>query len=635
MSLALHRLQQSRLRCLRQQCLCLPQQQIPGCLRQQSLGCLHYPTFGGSVLRLVWFKRDLRIDDHAPLAAVLEPVRWRVQDGRAPRREGVLALLLIERRIWREESAAAQHYHFYLECCDALRRALDRVGIAHLMLDCEDAVEAFEGIRCTLGPFALFSHMETGDEPTYARDRRVSAWCRRHRIVWTEYRQFGVVRGMRERKAWASQWESLMAAPCVEAPTAPDTGSLPIAPDYADPIPTLAALPGYLAACNAAPRAAELGLEAHDPPLRQRGGWQRAEEALQSFLAVRSQTYRGGISSPLRAEHSCSRLSAYLAFGCLSMRRVVHRTRATLRTLADPAHASAYHWVGQDAGQVVQMAMRQHRGLRSFLERLHWHCHFIQKLESEATIAWQNMHRGYDGLRESDFNATYFAALREGRTGWPLVDASVKMLEATGWINFRMRAMLVSVAAYPLWLHWQPVGKWLATRFLDYEPGIHWSQMQMQSGTTGINTMRVYNPVKQAQDQDPEGVFVRRWLAHLRTVPQAWILEPWLAPLEVRKELGIPDPVVDLATATRAAKARVHALRIKPEVVQEALGVVRRHASMRSENRPITVPAPARRRTARTAPTASAAHAEQLSLDLGLDQDEPRPGARPSEGDRS
>jgi len=200
------------------------------------------------------------------------------------------------------------------------------------------------------------------------------------------------------------------------------------------------------------------------------------------------------------------------------------------------------------------------------MSRLHWHCHFIQKLETEPEIEWCNMHRGYDGLREAEWNQEHFLALTQNRTGWPLVDACVVMLRETGWLNFRMRAMLVSVAAYPLWLHWKPVGDWLATQFVDYEPGIHWSQMQMQSGTTGINTTRVYNPIKQARDHDPEGRFVRRWLPLLRKVPDSWLFEPWKMPPDVQRYCGVtvgdqgsgeqfwPIPPVDLDEATRIAK---------------------------------------------------------------------------------
>jgi deoxyribodipyrimidine photo-lyase len=174
-----------------------------------------------------------------------------------------------------------------------------------------------------------------------------------------------------------------------------------------------------------------------------------------------------------------------------------------------------------------------------------------------------------------------------------MVDACVAMLRDTGWLNFRMRAMLVSVAAYPLWLHWQPVGQWLARQFLDYEPGIHWSQLQMQSGTTGINTTRVYNPIKQAQDHDPTGVFVRRWCPALRHVPDSWLLEPWRMPESVQAACGVrvsadapagapdtwPMPLVDLEMATRAAKDRLHSLRRTPDVRAGKAAIVEKHAS--------------------------------------------------------
>jgi deoxyribodipyrimidine photo-lyase len=179
-----------------------------------------------------------------------------------------------------------------------------------------------------------------------------------------------------------------------------------------------------------------------------------------------------------------------------------------------------------------------------------------------------------------------------------MVDACVTMLRETGWLNFRMRAMLVSVAAYPLWLHWREVGLWLARQFLDYEPGIHWSQMQMQSGTTGINTTRVYNPIKQAQDHDPQGLFVRRWLPAMRRVPDTWLFEPWRMPESVQLACGVrvsadapagaadawPLPLVDLAAATRLAKDRLHSLRRSPQVREGKAAIVEKHASRKIQS---------------------------------------------------
>jgi deoxyribodipyrimidine photo-lyase len=258
--------------------------------------------------------------------------------------------------------------------------------------------------------------------------------------------------------------------------------------------------------------------------------------------------------------------------------------------------------------------LRQQAGLRAFASRLYWHCHFIQKLESEPEIEWCNMHRGYDGLRENEFSEERFRALQAGQTGWPMVDACVAMLRETGWLNFRMRAMLVSVAAYPLWLHWRPVGHWLARQFLDYEPGIHWSQMQMQSGTTGINTTRVYNPIKQAQDHDPKGHFVRHWLPHLRAVPDGWILEPWKMPTAVQHRpennafLDVPRPIVDLVLTTREAKRRLYERRYQPDVRAGLQAVVERHASRKTRRDPIMEP--------RLGEAGSQQANAQLSLDL-------------------
>ncbi|MDE3233012.1 MAG: deoxyribodipyrimidine photo-lyase, partial [Pseudomonadota bacterium] len=376
--------------------------------------------------QIVWFKRDLRWQDHAALA-------------HAAARGPVRCIYIVEPGYWQLNDTALQHFEFIRESLQALNSHLQTLG-GCVEIHTGEAVEVFDRLLKETSFTEIHSHEETGNAWTYARDLHVKAWCETHRIPWHEYAQFGVVRRLKNRNHWQAAWEQHMQAPQAQPKTihfASKVNSLPFSMQA----------PAHLK---------------HNPSHRQRGGRPLALAVLRSFLNARSLGYRGGISSPLSAPDACSRLSAYLTYGCISMREVVQMTRAYIEEL--PPQAS-----------------RHRAGLQAFMSRLHWHCHFIQKLESEPEIEWQNMHRGYDGLREESFNPEYFEALKNAKTGWPMVDASVVMLRETGWLNFRMRAMLVSVAAYPLWLHWQPVGEWLATQFLDYEPGIHWSQLQMQS----------------------------------------------------------------------------------------------------------------------------------------------------------
>ena len=481
---------------------------------------------------VVWFKRDLRIFDHAPLVHAAE---------RGP----LLCLFVIEPSLWAQPDAAYQHYQFLRESLRDLYRALRaQGGRLHILIG--EVVDVLSDLNARSAFHALCSHEETGNDQSFARDRAVGVWCREHHVTWNEFPQFGVVRRLKNRDAWNIQWEKHMTAACAPVPQV-QWKKLNL------PDPEL-------------PSVSALGPAEHDPPQRQRGGRRLGLETLKSFMQERSSFYRGGISSPLRAPTACSRLSPYISFGCLSMREVVHATRQRL-------------------GSLPPEEERMRQGLTAFMSRLHWHCHFIQKLESEPELEYRNLHRGYDGLRENEWNAAHFNALVHAQTGWPLVDACVVMLKQTGWINFRMRAMLVSIAAYPLWLHWRPVGLWLARQFLDYEPGIHWSQLQMQSGTTGINTARIYNPIKQAQDHDPQGAFVRHWLPAMRRVPDNWLFEPWLMPQDVqdrcRVHIGkdLPAPIVNLEAATRAAKMRIFSLRARPDVQSAIPAIVKKHGS--------------------------------------------------------
>lgn len=487
---------------------------------------------------IVWFKRDLRVVDHAALTTAFE-------------RSPVLCIYVIEPSLWAQPDTAHQHYAFLLESLRDLDADLRRLG-GQLHVLSGEVGQVFSRLHSEQPFDAIFSHEETGNATTYQRDLALLQWCKASGVTWREFRQFGVVRRLKSREHWKKHWDSHIHAPLLPAPNANTLQFV------AWPWPK-ALLPSP----------SKLGLEQALPRWRQLGGRRLGLMVLYEFLNDRSAQYRGGISSPLSAPTACSRLSPYLALGCVSLREVVQLTYLAIQKLP------AGDW--------------QKKGLVAFVSRLHWHCHFIQKLESEPELEWRNVHRGYDGLRENDWNAAHFEALTSARTGWPLVDACVVMLRETGWLNFRMRAMLVSVAAYPLWLHWQPVGHWLAQQFLDYEPGIHWSQMQMQSGTTGINTTRVYNPIKQAQDHDPQGHFVRRWLPAMRRVPDTWLFEPWRMPQDLQDRLGltigiglefdIPLPLVDLQTATREAKAKLYDLRKMPHVRAGQAEIIDKHAS--------------------------------------------------------
>ena len=492
-------------------------------------------------LQIVWFKRDLRIQDHRPLAE-------------AARHGPVLPLLVVEPELWRQPDASGRQWAFCAESLRDLDQALRGLG-QPLVIRSGDVVEVLRTLHRRHGVAGLWSHQETGNGWTYARDRRVGAWLRNEAIGWIEHRPFGVVRRLRSRNGWARQWEALMG----EEAAAP-----PARLEWLEDID-----PGTM------PTAEALGLSEDPCPQRQQGGRRQALVELSSFLQHRGERYHRELSSPLTAFESCSRLSPHLAWGTLSMREVVQASRQRRATLASLAPARATSW---------------RRALEGFEERLHWHCHFIQKLECEPALEFRELHPATAGMRHTD--PERLAAWAEGRTGLPFVDACMRALRATGWINFRMRAMLMSVASYHLWLDWRDSGLELARMFVDYEPGIHWSQCQMQSGTTGINTIRVYNPIKQGLDHDPQGVFLRRWLPELQGVPVVHLHEPWAMDMATQARsrcvLGVdyPLPIVDVNEAAKEARERMWALREQPEFASVADAIQRRHGSRRSGLRP-------------------------------------------------
>ncbi len=490
------------------------------------------------MLQVVWFKRDLRVRDHRPLHA-------------AAARGPVLPLYVAEPSVCSAPDFGPRHWTLLAESLRELRATLAARG-QPLVVRMGEMPGVLEDLRQRLGPFRLWAHEETGNALTYARDRRVRRWARARAVAFVECEQTGVTRGLGDRDGWAARWEAQMHRPLVPVPDA-------LRP---------AAEAGFEGPPGALPTHADLGL-APDLTAVQAPGEAAAHDLLASFLHRRGRTYQHGISSPLTAEASCSRLSVHFALGTLSLRTVVQALEQRTADLAGDPDAGAWR-----------------RSLASFGSRLRWHSHFMQKLDDAPRIEHESFIPAFDALRDGAFDPALYVAWKEGRTGFPMVDASMRCLRATGWLNFRMRAMLCSFAAYDLWLDWRRFGAFYARMMADYEPGIHYPQLQMQSGTTGINTVRIYNPVKQGKDHDPDGTFIRRWVPELAGLKQtAYVHEPWkMTPIEQQSDGCVigedyPARVVDHTAAYRRARDRIYALRETDAVQAAKEAVLEKHGS--------------------------------------------------------
>ena len=490
---------------------------------------------------LVWFKRDLRVTDHRPLYE-------------ATKRGRVICLYILEPEMLKSSEFHPAHQIFINQSLRELRAELKSLG-ANLTLRRGEAVEVLDALVKERQVTHLWAHEETGSYLSYLRDIRVRAWAKRLNLPFTELPQGGVVRRLETRDGWAKQWQRRMQQPVTPTPE------------------RLEGVPGLKH--RRIPSLKTLGLPESEMSLAPKGGESVAEELLESFLYGRGQHYRAEMSSPVTAFESCSRLSAYLTWGNISLRQIYRATqdrRDELKESRDP----------QEKGWLASLA--------SFQSRLRWHDHFIQKLEDEPGLEFYNSNRGFDGLRDSQPDPLRFDAWTEGQTGYPMVDACMRSLKKTGWLNFRMRAMVTSFASYHLWLHWRPTGLYLAKHWIDAEPGIHWSQMQMQSGVTGINSVRIYSPRKQVEDQDPQGLFIREWVPELRDVPDAYLAEPHTMPELVQGMSGCivgkdyPAPIVDPKTAYHEARTKMRDAKRSAEVKAEKDRVLERHGSRANPN---------------------------------------------------
>jgi deoxyribodipyrimidine photo-lyase len=217
------------------------------------------------------------------------------------------------------------------------------------------------------------------------------------------------------------------------------------------------------------------------------------------------------------------------------------------------------------------------RSLRSFASRLFWHSHFIQRLEDSVEMEYVPLNpafaRGLPVVTGTEAERRLIA-WQTGTTGYPAIDAAMRYYQTTGWLNFRSRAMVTSFAVHGLRLPWQTMVYELAKIMADYVPGIHVSQVQMQTGITGINTIRVYSPEKQQIDHDPDCIFIKKH------IPELSDFSPEAITNFTTDTLGTyPRPIIDFKSESKIMKDALYAIK-KSEIARlEAAGVYQKHGS--------------------------------------------------------
>lgn len=480
-----------------------------------------------------WVKRDFRLRDNEALCSAIEQC------------ESILPLFVIEPDLCASEETSFFHYHAWQQAASYLAQQLSGFGV-NLWIQRGHPAEIFDYLHEKDGFDALFSHEETGSNITFQRDLAVKHWCLAHDIQWHEYAQNGVVRALRNR----AERQVIIRQRLIE--TTPIAAPQRMHQWQPDSLQNLELWPEF-ESISGQPTDKRIEKQLIQPVSEA-----AAEHTLQSFMRRRAARYSGGISSPNTAFTAGSRLSAHLAWGTISLRQVFHSTWHRDQELARQTDTTSIQW---------------RKSLKAFRSRLHWHDHFIQRLESSPAMEFKAINPAYRSVGYAH-NDVLLEAWKSGQTGIPLVDACVRCLAATGFLNFRMRAMVLSCGCYGFAQSWQSLQYPLARLFLDYEPGIHFSQVQMQAGIVGINTIRVYNPHKQLLDHDPHALFVKKWIPELREFSSIAIAD------YNDRDLGdYPTPVSDIKNNSRVILDQIYAIRNSADGKVASQQVLEQHGS--------------------------------------------------------
>ena len=459
-----------------------------------------------------WFRSDLRLADNAALVAACRSA------------EVLVPVFVLDDALLDRHREAHPRLRFLRECIEDLAAALEAAGSRLVVVRgapdrCLPALaRACKASLVTwnrdYGPYAKSRDREVraalerdGVRVRTCKDRVVFEGDEIRTVQGGAYTVHGPY-----RRAW---WRRHQASPACPLPAPPLPACIPEAP--VDAVPLL--------------REAGFGADATDIP---RGGTAPARERLEAFLDGAARRYH--VDRDFPAVAGTSRLSPYLRFGAISVRECV---RAGFALGAAEPEAE--------------------EGVRAWIDELVWRDFYHAILDAHPRVLEGAFREAYDRL-EWDDAPERLEAWQRGMTGYPIVDAGMRELAATGWMHNRVRMIVSSFLVKDLHIDWRAGERWFMRRLVDGDPASNnggW-QWVASTGTDAQPYFRIFNPTSQGERFDPDGEYVRRWVPELGGLPGKAVHRPWDAPLESR---GYPAPIVDHARERVVALARFRAVR--------------------------------------------------------------------------